>query len=60
MKKVQYCILFSGYSEDSQTPDQYLLEGAAALAMHLKKWTQRKDVRLFLLFSLILMQKLYV
>lgn len=36
--------LSTASAEDGKRPEQYLIDGAAALAQHLKKWTQRKDV----------------
>ena len=40
------CTLFvlSGCSDGNETPPQHIVKGGAALSMHLKKWTQRKDV----------------
>lgn len=32
------------YVEDARQPPNYLLTGAKSLTMHLKSWTQRKDV----------------
>ncbi|KAL3853526.1 hypothetical protein ACJMK2_017061 [Sinanodonta woodiana] len=32
------------YIEDGQSPPPYITDGAKALAIHLKSWTQRKDV----------------
>lgn len=39
------CLIFvPDYSEEYQRPPEYLLDGAKSLTMHLKSWTQRKDV----------------
>ncbi|XP_062610081.1 lysine-specific demethylase PHF2-like isoform X4 [Saccostrea cucullata] len=38
------------YLEDGRRPPEYLLTGAKSLAMHLKSWTQRKDLNNSFLF----------
>ncbi|XP_061187285.1 histone lysine demethylase PHF8-like isoform X1 [Saccostrea echinata] len=38
------------YIEDCRRPPEYLLMGAKSLAMHLKSWTQRKDLNNSYLF----------
>lgn len=35
--------------EDGKKPSDYIIAGGKALSQHLKSWTQRKDVSLFLL-----------
>ena len=38
---------FLDFTEENKAPAEYLVDGAQALAVSLKSWTQRKDVSVF-------------